>query len=150
MKVLAIAAVLLLPLAANAGELQRCPSKMLGAVEHELLPVLDALRLASDKNDWFDPGYEKAFAHLLQSKSRASIEARVALMDYYIGESTGEELVCAVAADGSRASKLLQRYSRCDIAPSRSPMPRTRALPLRAYALQMLKEGHVKVSCTYE
>jgi hypothetical protein len=127
-----------------------CPEFLPTAVEAKLLPVLDARDEASRKNDWWDKGYEKAFTSLLNAKDEASKEARVSLMDYYIGEAYGEELVCAVALDGGKIASLLELYSRCDIKPSHSTAPRNHTLPLRSFALKMLKDGNVKESCTYE
>ena len=126
-----------------------CPTILPATVEAKLLPVLEARDEASRKNDWWDKGYESAFGVLLNAKDDDSRQARVALMDYYVGEAYGEELVCAVALDGSEAGRFLELYSRCDIKPTRSSVPRNHALPLRGYALKMLKEGHVKESCTY-
>jgi hypothetical protein len=131
-------------------EQNACPVSLPIAVEAKLLPVLDARDVASRKNDWWDKGYEKAFTALLEAKDEASKEARVALMDYYVGEAYGEELVCAVALDGGKATSLLELYSSCDIKPTHSTVPRNRTLPLRGYALEMLKKGLVKESCTYE
>jgi hypothetical protein len=119
------------------------------AVEQKLLPVLEALNEARPGHEW-DSGYERSFEALLKGGDDASVEARVALMDYYVGEAYAEELVCAVARDGPRMAILLELYSRCDIQPSRSSASRDRGLPLRAYALALLNEGRVKESCTYE
>jgi hypothetical protein len=125
-----------------------CPAKMTPRVESRLLPVLDALAAAAKKSDFFDKTYTRAFGALLAARDAASREARVALMDYYVGEGNGEELVCAVALDGSR--RLLELYSVCDIQPMRSPVPRDRFLPLRGYALNMIRKGHVVEQCTFE
>lgn len=127
-----------------------CPEFLSSAVEAKLLPVLHARDEASRKNDWWDKGYEIAFEALLSAKDESSRQARVALMDYYVGEAYGEELICAVARDGNEVASLLELYNRCDIKPEHSSAPRNRTLPLRAYALKMLKEGSVKKSCTYE
>ena len=124
-----------------------CPKRMPSAVEGRMLPVLDAFAEAMKKNDYWDKRYEAAVDRLLRGQGTAAREARVALMDYYIGEAYGEELVCAVAKDGS--SKLLRLYSTCDIQPSRSPVPRDRTLPLRKYALEIIASGKGKDRCTY-
>jgi hypothetical protein len=126
-----------------------CPTVLPATVEAKLLPVLKARDEASRKNDWWDKGYESAFGALLSAKDDDSKQARVALMDYYVGEAFGEELVCAVALDGSDVNSFLELYSLCDIKPVHSSVPRNHALPLRGYALKILKEGHVKDSCTY-
>ena len=116
--------------------------------ETYLLPVLDARAEALRQHIEWDKRYDHAFESLLQAKGSAAREARVALMDYYIGESYAEELVCAVAMDNS--PRLLRLYSTCDIQPARSPIPRERTLPLRKYALELITKGDVKPRCTYK
>ena len=127
-----------------------CPEFLPLAVETKLFPVLHARDEASRKNDWWDKGYESAFESLLRAKDKASQQARVALMDYYVGEAYGEELVCAVARDGSEATSLLELHTQCDIKPKHSTAQRNRTLPLRDYAMKILKDGSVKESCTYK
>ena len=134
---------------ARSGE-SACPKAMPRAVEARLVPVLHALDRALKRNDIWDKEYETAFGKLMRAKDAASAEARVALMDYYVGESFGEELVCAVALDGARNISLLERFTECDIPPTHSSLPRTRTLPLRGYALTMIREGNAKASCTFE
>ncbi|MBS1994657.1 MAG: hypothetical protein JSS86_00045 [Cyanobacteria bacterium SZAS LIN-2] len=114
-------------------------------VEQQLVPVLKAL--AAAKED-FDPDYERAFEALLNAKGPAAAEARIALMDYYVGEHNAEELVCAVAEDGRKG--LIRRYSRCDIRPTVSPVPRDRSLPLRMLALSMIASGSATRDCTFD
>jgi hypothetical protein len=149
MKVVALAIIFALSAPAWAQE-KACPRHLPQSVEAKLLPVLNAREAAVRKNDWWDIGYEKAFETLLKSGDEDSVRARVALMDYYVGEAYGEVLVCAVALDGQRVEKLLELHARCDIKPRQSRAPRDRTLPLRAYAQKLLKDGHVKDSCTYE
>jgi hypothetical protein len=122
---------------------------MTAPVEERLMPVLDALAEATEKNDFFDEKYEQEFQKLLQARDQASREARVALMDYYVGEHFGEVLVCVVALDGKEIERLLSLYTRCDIAPSKSPVSRNHFLPLRRYASKMLKNNSVKEECTF-
>ena len=119
-------------------------------VEARLMPVLNALDNALKKDDIRDKKYQSAFGRLMRASDSASAQARVALMDYYIGEAYGEELVCAVALDGKRSRPFLELYEGCDIQPTASPVPRTRTLPLRRYALKIIEEGKAKESCTYE
>jgi len=139
------------PAVSKAGETTKaCPNKMSALVEKRLLPVLKALDAVAKKDDWFDKEYEQQFVKLLRAKDNASREARVALMDYYVGEHLGEELVCAVALDGIEIKPIVELYEKCDIKPTKSPVPRNRTLPLRAYVLEMLKRGHVKEDCTYD
>lgn len=125
-----------------------CPSHLDPKVEGLLSPVLRARHAAFEKGDAWDKGYEAAFYRLLSQKGPSAQQARVALMDYYIGEAYAEELVCSVAKDGSVA--LLKLYARCDIPPKAPSGERDRALPLRDYALAMISRGHVVAECTYE
>src|SRR6185312_15879276 len=68
-----------------------CPKVLSSFVEEKLKPVLSARNQASRKNDWWDEDYEKEVNLLLNAKDKISSEARVALMDYYIGEAYGED-----------------------------------------------------------
>jgi hypothetical protein len=129
---------------------QFCRERLSPSVEAKLLPVLKARETAADKNDWFDKQYEAEFDNLLKASDEDSQKARVALMDYYVGEHMGEELVCAVALDGPKVVPLLEHHERCDVIPPTSSYVRVRNLPLRRYALEMIKKGKVRESCTYE
>ena len=132
-------------IASSASSNERlCPKAMPATVEARLSPVLRALDRAHKRNDIWDKQYEAAFASLLRAKDKASVQARVALMDYYVGESYGEELVCAVALDGANSAEFLELYDACDIPPKHSPVPRAHTLPLRTYALKMVREGNAK------
>jgi len=125
-----------------------CPSHVPREVERLMLPVLHGLRSVMDSGDWFAPEYESAFDRLLKAKGNTAVEARVALMDYYIGEHFGEELVCASALDGQAARQLLWQYESCDITAPLSPVPRNHALPLRGYAIKLIDSGDAIQSCT--
>lgn len=127
-----------------------CPRALSPAVEAKLKPVLSARDRAAKRNDWWDKGYEREIGILFNAKDRASIEARVALMDYYIGEAYGEELVCVIALDGAETVKLLELYEQCDIQPKRNLGLRRHGSPLRGYAKRLVQEGHAKESCTYD
>ena len=140
-----------LPALSDASEKNNaCPRNMTSSVEQKLLPVLKALENAQKKNDYFDKEYERQFDRLLKAKDKASREARVALMDYYVGEHFGEELTCAVALDCNQIKPIVELYQKCDIRPSLSPVARDRSLPLRGYVLEMLSKGHVKEQCTFD
>ena len=115
-----------------------------------MLPVLSALSYARQHQIAWDKRYERRFNKLLGAKDKASAQARVALMDYYVGEAYGEQLVCAVAFDGARAADLIELYEECDIQPTHSPMPRNHGSPLRGYSLKIIRDGTAKESCTFE
>jgi hypothetical protein len=130
-----------------------CPKSMPADVEQKLLPVLDALEDA--RHDWSnyrygtrsEQNYETQFERLLSAKDKSSRQARVALMDYYVGEGPGEELVCVVALDGEGIVPFLNLYDRCDISPYRSPVPRERDFLLRQYVREALRDGHIDEDC---
>lgn len=146
--------VIALFLVAAAGAVEAtpaaCPQAMPPAVASRLLPVLKARDAAVAKHDWLDPQYESAIESLLQAQDDASREARVALMDYEIGEAYRQELECAVAFDGKRMIPLLQLYSRCDIAPAHATSPRIHASTLRGETLKILENGKVGEECNFD
>jgi hypothetical protein len=127
-----------------------CPKVMTPIVEARLLPVLEATREAIRKNDWSDSAYETVLDELLDGKDDASIEARVALMDYPIATAYSEQLSCIVSTGGRKALYYLKLYSRCDIPPSRSPVQRDHTRKLRSITLDAWKAGQGKGSCDYE
>ena len=123
---------------------------MSSAAEAKLLPVLDAMQRALRKGDWSDPAYEAAMDALLDAKDAASLEAKVALMDYATPSAYSSQLSCVVSTGGKKALHYLELYSRCDIAPSRSPVPRDHSSTLRSLTLQAWKATHGKGSCNFE
>lgn len=123
-----------------------CPASMLPAVEKKLLSVLDA----SAESVLDAKTYDTVFDQLLYGKDDASMEARVAFMDYPIGAAYSELLSCVVSTGGKKALYYLELYSRCDIAPTRSPLPRDHANTLRSVTIAQWKAGHGKGSCDYE
>jgi hypothetical protein len=125
----------------------RCPASMSSAVEAKLLPVLDATSEALRRDDWSAKTYEALLDALLAGSDDASVEARVALMDYPVGTAYAEQLSCVVSIGGPKALHFLRLYSRCNIAPSRSPVPRQHSSKLRAMTLKAWKAGHGKGSC---
>lgn len=149
MKILIATTLLAVAVTAQAAP-GNCPKALAPAVEAKLTPVLQARDQAIQKKDWFDSQYENAIENLLQAHDAASREARVALMDYFVGEAYKQELECAVAFDGKAVIPLLERYSRCDIAPAHSKSVRDHALPLRAATLKMLKDNTVSENCNFD
>jgi hypothetical protein len=135
--------LLLLSSQANAAG-NDCPANVPSDVQQLILPVLQALRSVMDSGDWFAPEYEAAFDRLLKARGDSAVEARVALMDYYVGE----ELVCASALDGQAARELIWRYESCDMFALGSPVSRDHSLPLRGYTLKLIDSGKAMQSCT--
>ena len=136
-----------LPLRADG---QTCPKSMSAKAEAVLMPVLVATSAVLQSDNWFDKNYEGALDKLLAGKDDASIEARVALMDYPIGTAYAELLSCTVSTGGKRALYYLELYSRCDIAPSHSPVLRDHSRELRASTIAEWKLGKGKGSCEYD
>jgi hypothetical protein len=76
-------------------------------VEALVRPVL----MAHSGADW-GPDYA-ALEEVITSRHPAALEARVALMAYYLGEHPGEELLESVLGDGTSAMPLVRKYSQC-------------------------------------
>jgi hypothetical protein len=127
-----------------------CPKQMPKAVEAKVLPILRAQADADARRADFDPTVEELLFDLLDRSDPVSIEAKVALMDYYLGEGNAESLVCSVALNGKAAESILLRYGTCDIQPSESPSPRDHTHPLRLQALKLIRSGKAKEGCTFE
>ena len=76
-------------------------------VEALVRPVL----MAHARDDW-GPHFA-ALEEVIASRQPAALEARVALMAYYLGEHPGEELLESVLAEEARATPLVQKYRQC-------------------------------------
>jgi len=94
-------------IASETDPLPTCTSVLKPDVERLVRPVL----IASTRSDW-PPDYA-ALDQLLHSKEPAALEARVALMAYYIGEHPGEELLESIISAGPAAVPLVKRYCQC-------------------------------------
>jgi hypothetical protein len=79
-------------------------------VETVVRPVLSA-GLDLDANN-------AALESLFADRSDRALEAKVALMAYYLGEHSGEELVEGVLVQQEQATPLVQKYVSC-----RPPLP---------------------------
>src|SRR2546428_2147354 len=78
------------------------PSRAFSAESDRLASgVLDAAKRAVARDDWFDREFEESFYSVLEMREPAAVDARIALLNYYLGEHFGEELVCAVAKGGA-------------------------------------------------
>jgi hypothetical protein len=76
-------------------------------VEALVRPVL----MARTGEDW-GPDYA-ALEQVIASRQPGALEARVALMAYYLGEHPGEELLESILAEEARATPLVQKYRQC-------------------------------------
>jgi len=79
-------------------------------VEVLVRPVLGASFDLDANND--------ALESLLGDRSDRALDAKVALMAYYLGEHAGEELIESVLAQHEKATPLVQQYMSC-----RPPLP---------------------------
>ena len=82
-------------------------------------PILDAMRLAVKKQP-VDESEGSPFWHsgellgrLFKDRSRASDEALIVLLSYYLGESNGGDLVDEITERGRRMLPYLERYECC-------------------------------------
>jgi hypothetical protein len=120
---------------------------MSAPIEAKLLPVLEVTANAMRTGDWSAKSYESALDRLLASKTPASVEALIALLDYPISAAYSELVSCRLATGGKRALHLLELYDRCDIAPSRSPVKRNHPGLLRGLTIASWRAGGGKGSC---
>lgn len=73
---------------------------------------------ATDEGIWkgespVTPEVERRFEALLHNRTKAGDEALAFLLNIYMGEHSGEELVCEVTNRGRRMLPLIDRYSKC-------------------------------------
>jgi hypothetical protein len=84
-----------------------------------LRPILslraDAESLEGERHQAALERSEKLIARLFKMKTRASDEALVVLMDFYVGESLQPDLVHEVTARGKRMLPLLLKYSTASV-----------------------------------
>jgi hypothetical protein len=57
--------------------------------------------------------YSPALQRLLADETPTGVEARVALLAYYLGEHAGEELLESTLAHGETATTLVRKYMTC-------------------------------------
>jgi len=127
-----------------------CEGFLPDEVEAKLAPVVTAREVASKKPDWSYPKYEEELDKLLADKSYSASRARVALMDYYVGEAFGEELVCAVAREGKTVLPLLQYHSRCDVKAKVKSSFRDRRPTLIEYTIHAIQIDDPDSVCNYD
>jgi hypothetical protein len=84
------------------------------AVQDLVTPFLDLrTQAASSKGEQQQAAFqksEKLLARLFKTKTRTSDEALVVLMNYYVGEALGPDLVHEVSLRGKRMLPLLMKY----------------------------------------
>ena len=101
-----------------------CEPKMLRPEVLKLVKPLVELRTrqttdqVTDEGMWkgespVTPEVERRFEALLNDRTKAGDEALAYLLNIYMGEHSGEELVCEVTNRGKRMVSLIDRYSSC-------------------------------------
>ncbi len=72
----------------------------------------------------YTPDVEKRFYSILKNRSKAGDEAVAYLLNVYMGEHPGEELVCEVINRGKRMLSLIREYKRCIPLIGIEPLPK--------------------------
>lgn len=125
----------------NDGHIPRCPGKKLPPpVDALVAPILSASMSVISSNQ---PRAERLLQELNENHAPAAIEARIALLAYYLGEHPAEELLCRVVDDGPVALSILEAYKKCSPACSAEwPLLHRHMKPvLYDYAIEMIKTG---------
>ena len=76
-------------------------------------PVLLASVAAQRQGRFPDQAFERELYQLLETQGTVALEAKVAMMSYYIGEHYGEELLEAALQDAMQSDALVARYEKC-------------------------------------
>jgi hypothetical protein len=82
-------------------------------VDGMIRPILLAKSLADRARRLTDSTFDALFVRLMEDSSMAGVEARVALMAYYMGSAAGEALLVEARRDYQRADPLILRYQAC-------------------------------------
>ena len=146
------------------GEARSAPACVPASVSQSaaalVAPVLSE-RIAAHKEEFGDGGvflgesprskvFEERFYKLLRRRGHAADEALAALLAFYVGEHTGEELLCEVTKRGRRMKRHLRRFLDCAPITGIEPIPPFfMAIPnFRQEALQLIASG--KSACVDE
>jgi hypothetical protein len=70
------------------------------------------------------PEIEKLFERLLNNRTNVGDEALAYLLNVYMGEHSGEELVCEVTNRGKRMLPLIENYAKCIPLTGLEPLPK--------------------------
>jgi hypothetical protein len=148
---------ILLVTAASADD---CKPSKLSDQSIKLIKPLMELRVRQNKEQFtedgrwrgesqYTPDVEKRFYSILKNRSKAGDEAVAYLLNVYMGEHPGEELVCEVINRGKRMLPLIREYKKC------IPLIGIEPLPMfirgSGYLPQYAEEGILKgEKCTHE
>lgn len=129
MKALAIAIVLSLQVANTSPDI--VPPR---EVQHMLRPILDACVVAQTiEGKRREAEYYHAtqlVGKLLNATTRSRDEALVVLMNFYTGESSGEDIVHQITVRGKRMLPLLYKYRKARVAFPGADYPSSIFLPM--------------------
>ena len=127
-----------------------CQPKMLRPPVLKLIKPLMELRIKQNQDQFTEDGrwkgesahtpeIERRFESLLTNRTKVGDEALTYLLNVYMGEHSGEELVCEVTNRGKRMLPLITTYAKCIPLTGLEPLPKfvrgSGALP------DMAKEG---------
>lgn len=76
-----------------------------------VVPVLDAFaKLRESENEQTTRALESALSRVFEKNTRASDEALAVLIQFYVGEHSGEDLFCELVHRGKRVLPLMKKY----------------------------------------
>jgi hypothetical protein len=112
-----------------------CKPTKLSDEAMKLIKPLMELRIKQNKEQFtedgrwrgesqYTPEVEKRFCSILKNRSKAGDEVVAYLLNVYMGEHQGEELVCEVMNRGRRMLPLIEEYKRCIPLIGLEPLPK--------------------------
>jgi hypothetical protein len=155
-----IAAILICIFAVTTVHADDCKPTSLSNEALKLIRPLMELRVKQHKDQFtedgrwrgeskYTPEVEKRFYSILGNRSHAGDEAVAYLLNVYMGEHPGEELVCEVINRGKRMLTLIREYKRCTPLIGIEPLPKF--VRGSGYLQQYAEEGILKgEKCTSE
>jgi len=112
-----------------------CQPKMLRPEVLGLIKPLMELRIKQNQDQFtedgrwkgespYTPEVERQFESLLANRSKVGDAALAFLLNVYMGEHPGEELVCEFANRGKRMLPLIEEYAKCTPLTGLEPFPK--------------------------
>ena len=112
-----------------------CQPKMLRPPVLKLIKPLMDLRIKQNQDQFTEDGrwkgesphtpeIQKRFESLLSDRSKVGDEALAYLLNVYMGEHPGEELVCEVTNRGKHMLPLITAYAKCTPLTGLEPLPK--------------------------
>jgi hypothetical protein len=121
-------------LAPAAAAAEVCQPKILRPPVLKLIKPLMELRIKQTQDELTEDGrwkgesprtpeIEKRFESILSNRTKVGDEAVAYLLNVYMGEHPGEELVCEVTNRGKRMLPLIAAYAECTPLTGLEPLP---------------------------